>query len=262
MNANLDTNRILDETFVGGLDFFDTVNSTNTTARALAVEACPHLVVAGSQTAGRGQRGARWWTGPGSLAMSLVLAPDHLPSDPRRGPLLALVTGLSVLDCVRPLLKETEKNVLGLHWPNDIFLDRCKLAGILIESTADGRSIVGIGINTNCRKELAPAELQEALVTLADVTGSPVNHTELIIRLLKSLKRGLETLKERPATIVEAADRANLQKGRLLEIGHGTSARQGRYAGIAEDGALMVETLEGIQIFHSGPARIVEDEPV
>ena len=92
MPANcLDESRILQETFVARFEHHAALASTNDRAAEAARDGAggmPLLIVADRQTAGRGRGGNRWWTGPGSLAFTLLLAPEHLhvPSPNRRAP--------------------------------------------------------------------------------------------------------------------------------------------------------------------------------
>ena len=77
----MDINRILRETFVVEAEHREELGSTNDRALERAKQGATHLpllVIADRQTAGRGRGGNRWWTGPGSLAFSLLLHPPHL----------------------------------------------------------------------------------------------------------------------------------------------------------------------------------------
>ncbi|MEM6736036.1 MAG: biotin--[acetyl-CoA-carboxylase] ligase [Bacteroidota bacterium] len=100
------------------------------------------------QFKGRGQRGDKWEDEPGkSVLFSILLKPSALSLSSQY--LLNLVTGLAVLDT----LKEKTRASLKLKWPNDIYLNNKKIAGVLIENNIKGRniefSVVGIGLNLN-----------------------------------------------------------------------------------------------------------------
>jgi BirA family transcriptional regulator, biotin operon repressor / biotin---[acetyl-CoA-carboxylase] ligase len=261
----LDKKRIVDETFLVRLDHFIEVESTNLTARSqpIDLDMLPRLSVADRQTAGRGQRSARWWSGPGSLMMSLVLGPGQLVFDPNSRSMIPLSIGLALYESIRPLLvgRTDEKDLIdkfGLHWPNDLFLDGRKLAGILVESLADGRTIIGIGVNTNCRCRFAPEGLGPSIVSLVDYIGDPVEHTGLIIAIMKSIWQQLELLRLDPQKIVAQFDPLCLQRDKRLRVGQRDAVREGDYAGIAEDGRLLIRTDSGTRVAcHSGPVRVV-----
>lgn len=125
--------------------------STQDQARPLGLGA---VVVAGRQTAGRGQRGNTWAdTGDGGLAFSVVLEATTKP-DRSRDIAEAIAVGLS----------EVMPRRLRVKAPNDVMLDGRKLAGVLIEQ-ADGLAVIGVGINVG-QPEFEPT-LAETAVSLA-----------------------------------------------------------------------------------------------
>jgi BirA family biotin operon repressor/biotin-[acetyl-CoA-carboxylase] ligase len=100
------------------------------------------------QTKGKGQRGNAWIAEPGkNMLISVLLRPGFL--DPQNQFYLNLITGLAIID----VLKEFIPNDLTLKWPNDVYIEDRKIAGILIESNMRGStlesSIVGVGLNVN-----------------------------------------------------------------------------------------------------------------
>jgi len=106
-----------------------------------------------NQTAGRGQRGNSWEAEPGqNVTMSMLLVHDRLPAIQQF--LVSQLISLAIIDMLRQKLGEVvEPERVCVKWPNDIYVDNLKIAGILIESTITGdmveRSIVGIGLNVN-----------------------------------------------------------------------------------------------------------------
>lgn len=119
----------------------DETESTN--AEALKAEG-PAWIMARRQTAARGRRGRPWATPEGNFAGSLAFWPD-MPPD--RAALYSFVASLALHDVLCGL---TDRR-LGLKWPNDVLLDGGKLAGILLESSANSgganRLVIGIGVN-------------------------------------------------------------------------------------------------------------------
>ncbi len=112
--------------------FFDTVISTNQTAADFPVNS---VIVANEQTGGKGRFGRTWYSPTGNLYLSAVVE-DYGNATPR----LAFVAGVAVAQALQDF-------DVRLKWPNDVLLQGGKLAGILLERTDDGRTIVGIGIN-------------------------------------------------------------------------------------------------------------------
>jgi BirA family biotin operon repressor/biotin-[acetyl-CoA-carboxylase] ligase len=256
----IDAERILHETFVARIEHHATLGSTNERAAQAAADGArelPLLIVADQQTAGRGRGSNRWWTGPGGLAMSLLVNREQLSAPTRsRAPMVALAAAVAVAESVAPLLAGHQ---VGLAWPNDVLVGRRKLAGILIEALADGRHIVGIGINTNNSAADAPPELRRQAATLRDLTGRPHDHTGLLIGLLGRLERNFAGLACDGPRIAARADALCLQHGRALRAEQGRRTLTGVCRGIAPDGALRLETAAGQQLLYSGVLRPVAE---
>lgn len=118
-----------------------TCPSTNTWALA-QIQQLPHgaVVFTRQQTQGRGQQGRSWYAPPGVLTASLVLKDLTCLAG------LSLAAGLATIYAVEDLLPDCQ-NRLRLKWPNDVLVDRRKLAGILCEAAAPEQVVVGIGLN-------------------------------------------------------------------------------------------------------------------
>ncbi len=149
-------------------------DSTNIRARELAAAGAPHgtVVTATEQTEGRGRQG-RAWTAPAGKALlySAVLRPldeRHLT--------LPLAVPLAVCAAVEELQPGTECKV---KWPNDVWLDGRKLAGVLIEARPqDGWAVVGVGLNLSIATEEFPPELRETAASLFDPSVSPFDPSQ------------------------------------------------------------------------------------
>lgn len=132
-----------------GLRAFDEIDSTNEEARRLAKsgEAGPIWILAGRQLQGRGRRGREWVSPVGNLMTTLFFRPNVTAVE---GGQLSFVAALAVADAISALAPGAP---LSFKWPNDVFLDGRKVAGILLESASvPGTSkldwlAVGIGIN-------------------------------------------------------------------------------------------------------------------
>src|SRR5206468_1374206 len=125
---------------------FDRIGSTNDEATALARAGAGSgtLVWAAEQNTGRGRRGRSWRSPPGNLYLSLVQRPECSPASAAQ---LGFVAALGLGDAITELgLRPSYK------WPNDVLVNRRKLAGILLESemTAGGGLdfvVIGVGVN-------------------------------------------------------------------------------------------------------------------
>jgi BirA family biotin operon repressor/biotin-[acetyl-CoA-carboxylase] ligase len=250
--------KILEKTFVADVEHHAAIASTNDRAiqcAALPGVKLPLLILADRQTAGRRRGSNRWWTGSGSLAFSLLLGPESAGAGRPRSPLVALAAGVAVVEAVAPL---TPGHAIGIHWPNDVTLDGRKLAGILIEVLADGKLIIGIGINTNNTAADAPEEVRGRIVTLLDVTGREHDGAELLVAVLGQLQGQLALLSVAPETVAARTHELCLQRGKRLRITRGDQQIEGRCMGIAADGALMLEIDGRPQAVYSGVVAGVE----
>ena len=149
----------------------DTCPSTNSDPAVLDPEAPHGLVVAArEQTAGRGQRGNTWESGPGlNLSFSIVLRPAGI--HPARQFCISEAVALAVAETVEEeLCRNGVDDPVYVKWPNDIYVGDRKICGILIENTITGthidKSIVGIGLNVNQREFLSDAPNPVSLIQL------------------------------------------------------------------------------------------------
>ncbi|HEV7482374.1 MAG TPA: biotin--[acetyl-CoA-carboxylase] ligase, partial [Solirubrobacterales bacterium] len=152
---------------------FDSIDSTNTRARELAAEGAEHgtVVTADEQTAGRGRQGRVWTAPPGkALLYSAIVRPLD-----ERHLMLPLAVPLAVCAAAEELAgtlahgdDSTSANLrCGVKWPNDVLVDRRKLAGILVEARPqDGWAVVGIGLNLTISPDEFPPELRDKAVSI------------------------------------------------------------------------------------------------
>jgi BirA family transcriptional regulator, biotin operon repressor / biotin---[acetyl-CoA-carboxylase] ligase len=138
------------------------------------------VAVADHQTGGRGRLGRRWEEPAGTaLLCSVLLRP---PSD-RRLPELSLVAALAAAEAAEALTGLFTQ----IKWPNDVMLDRKKVAGVIAE-LRDEAVAVGIGINVNQAREQLPAETTTPAASLRVVTGREYDRAELLELLLDRLE--------------------------------------------------------------------------
>ncbi len=137
----------------------DELPSTMDAARELADTGVPAntLILARRQTGGRGRFGHHWVSPPGGLYLSLILRPGlaEAPETLWRRfilPWLPLTAMIALRETVQPVLNDTDSRPqLDIKWPNDLYLEHCKLAGVLVEASIDATrqpvAIVGMGLN-------------------------------------------------------------------------------------------------------------------
>ena len=209
-------------------------DSTNERAKELALGGAPHgtLVTADEQTAGRGRQGRTWSAEPGdALLMSFVLRSlDEL---------LPLRAAVAVAESI-PMTAQ-------IKWPNDVWIEGKKIAGILVEGRPqEGWAVLGIGLNVATRS--FPEELSEIATSLA-LEGAEVAREEVLGSLLVSLDR---LLAADAADVLAAWRERDALFGAPVEWNGG----RGRGAGITDGGALRVETDAGIVELDAGEVHL------
>lgn len=242
------------------LTVVDHAGSTMDLAAAAVADGAPEgwLVVAGTQTAGRGRRGHQWWSPPGAgLYCSLVLRP---PDVPRKGEavapaaLLTLAAGVAVADGIAAATGVQP----ALKWPNDVFCGR-KVAGVLAEGhgagTASAAVVLGIGINL--REGALPPEAATTATSLEAATGRSVTPGPVLSEVLVALATHYAHLCDGHVAHVLDAWRARATPfmGRTVRWDASGVSRAGQVDGLADDGALLVRTTEGIARIIAGEVR-------
>jgi len=171
-------------------------DSTNDDALAAARAGAPHgaLFVTDEQRRGRGRRGNTWHSTPGeALLFSVVLRPELAAE---RAASLALVAGLAVRAAVASALDSAGvAKTAQVKWPNDVVVERLKVAGILVESQMRGdklsAAVVGVGLNVG-RVELPPEVKARATSLVA--LGAQVKREPLLAAVLAELETRLARL--------------------------------------------------------------------
>ena len=248
----IDVSRLLAEAPIAHVEYFSSIGSTHDIAHELARAAgtsLPCMVVAETQTAGRGRGQNRWWTGGGSLAFSLVFDPSDWSIEGELSPQRSLAVGVAIVETVAPLVPQVR---VGLHWPNDVFADGRKIAGVLVDVLAGGRHVVGIGLNVNNSLAGAPPEISARATSLCELTGRAFDRTAVLGELLRNLQRAMQASAADPEGFGRQFQSRCLQVGRQLTIEAAGRRTTGTCAGIAPDGALLIETPTGIEAIYSG----------
>jgi BirA family transcriptional regulator, biotin operon repressor / biotin---[acetyl-CoA-carboxylase] ligase len=210
-------------------------DSTNERAKLLAAGGAPHgtLVTADEQAAGRGRQGRQWTAPAGSaVLMSLVLR--------KFDELLPLTAAVAVSEAL-PV-------DAAVKWPNDVWIDRRKVAGILVEGRPqEGWAVLGVGLNVSATE--FPPEIAETATSLL-LSGTDTTRDRVLGDLLGSLSEWLGA----PFGAVLSAWRSrDALKGERVRWSDG----EGIAAGIDDSGALVVQTRNGLVTLDAGEVHLL-----
>ena len=233
-------------TFLRRIEFRPETGSTNDDALQSAAlnRPTPLLVIADSQTGGRGRGRNQWWAKDGALTFSLVVEPAEFGIVQSRWPLLSLATALAVADTLDEFAAGC---LIGLKWPNDLQLNRKKVCGILVE-TLPGRSdrlVIGIGLNVRNSLQDAPAELRDIATSIVDETGFEWELTDVLTRLLQCLEDRLTKLGANEIALQTEWARHCVLTGRRVSLEAAGQRVEGMCRGIDVSGAIVLEDDNG-----------------
>ncbi|MGH7690409.1 MAG: biotin--[acetyl-CoA-carboxylase] ligase, partial [Gemmatimonadaceae bacterium] len=229
----LDAVRLAAACGVPAVVLFDRVGSTLDVAHAQAAAGAPAgtLILADEQTAGRGRQGRNWVSESGAgIWLTLI----ERPGDSRAVQVLSLRLGLHAAQA----LDDFAPARVGVKWPNDLYVQRRKLAGILVEArwregTVDWIA-VGFGINVQAPRGMPGAA----------ALRPGVQRMEVLTRLVPALRSAAEQRGELLAGECEHYASRDVVRGRRCR-----EPAVGTVAGIDATGALLVQTPSGLQVF-------------
>ena len=175
--------------------FLKSVESTNDKAIEIGKkreDSAGIVVVADTQTKGKGRLGREWISPPGvNLYFSMILKPDFPPSE---APFITLASAVAVASVLR-----TWKGIPAeIKWPNDIMVKGKKVGGILTEMKTSGKEldllVVGIGLNVNMALDDLPEDIRSATTTLEIEKGAPSDRVGLLGGMLAGLDNAYKNL--------------------------------------------------------------------
>lgn len=226
--------------------YFEKTGSTNDDCARFLKEGAPHglVVVADSQTAGKGRRGRNWDSPPGeSVYMSIGLKP-RISADCTS--MLTLVAALAVCRATDDI---AESDMSYIKWPNDIVVGGRKVCGILTELHFDeqGKPLVVIGIGINVNNRHFPQEITQTATSLYLELGHESDAKLLTEKVLEYFETYYEKFVEKcdMSTIMGEYVEKMINKDREVRVLDPTGEYTGTARGIDKKGQLLVEKKDG-----------------
>jgi BirA family biotin operon repressor/biotin-[acetyl-CoA-carboxylase] ligase len=237
---------------------FSEISSTNTHAMEMALQGVPEgtVVIAETQTAGKGRLGRKWISPKGNLCFSLILRPDvplHL------GPITTLMGAAAVASAIR--------NICGIEaaikWPNDILISGKKVCGLLTEMSAEQDRIrhivLGIGVDVNMEPGILPSDIRATTTTLASETGQTINRTSLLREILRELDSRYQVFLKNPRDVLKEWEKFNMTIGSRVTVSGAGETLHGLARGIDGEGRLVIRLDDGtVRTVAAGDVTIIK----
>ena len=233
-----------DHPWQDSIQYFDTIDSTNTLAKSLASAGAPEgtVIIAGQQTGGRGRLGRTFCSPAGmGIYLSVILRPDCMPDKLMH---LTCAAGVAAVDAVAQQCGQRP----GIKWTNDLVLGKRKLGGILTELSVDpvtrkvDWAVIGIGINCCQKPWQFPQDIRDIACSL-DLEQRDL--APLAARLIHCLHQMRADLFDKKDDIMTAFRCGCVTIGQEISILRGDSITHAKAVGVDQDGGLEVILTDG-----------------
>lgn len=227
------------------IEWHEEVTSTFDVAVKRAREGAPHMTVvaAARQTAGRGRHGRVWESPPGALCLTVILRPQSATMD-TLPPSLCLLPAVPIAQVIERICNSQ----VTIRWPNDLYADNRKLAGLLIEAHWQGARmeycLLGVGINVNVRLEDLSEEVRARATSMTALCGRPLEVPEVLDQVVEAVASAWTFTPEIPSLDAVRARCSTLRHDVQVTRDDGTILH-GRAVDIGPHGELVVETEDG-----------------
>jgi len=216
------------------------------------------VVIADTQTSGRGRLGRTWISPPGvNLYFTVLLKP---PFPPREAPFITLTTAVAVVVAVRGYAGVAAE----IKWPNDVMINGKKAGGVLLELKADGNRVrllsVGVGLNVNMSLNELPGELTQLSASLISEKGEPVDRIELLGVILAEMEKSYKILLSgNKRALINEWIRLNCTLGHEVIAKNRGRVVSGTAEGLTDNGGLIIRTSSGgVETLNAGEVTILK----
>lgn len=217
--------------------YYDELTSTNDIALELIDAGAKEgeIIVADRQSFGRGRAGRSWESPKGlNIYMSVILKPALAKQNVAR---ITIMTGVAVAKALasfsifKPQIK----------WPNDVWIDGKKIAGVLCEVAAHGKCVIGIGVNVNAMASDFSEEVSDIATSLKIVNREVVDRVKVLRHLCEELDRWYRCFVEEGFDKVRIAhDEMSAIVGKRISVDFNGTVTSGLAKGVGDDGSLIL----------------------
>ncbi len=225
---------------------YDRVGSTNDLALQSGIDGAEEgtLILAESQTQGRGRHGRRWLAPPGSSILASVILRHRLRADQVGLP--NLISAVAIATAIKELTNLSAQ----IKWPNDVLIQKKKVSGVLTELEYDRHrqpfSVMGFGVNVNTTKADLPEELRSSATSLRIESGREISRVVLLQTILHHLEQNYLRLKcSDTEPIIATANRLLHFSGDWVQINTADGICCGETEAIDQDGGLLLKDING-----------------
>ncbi len=241
---------------------YTTVASTNSALRELAKAGAPEgtVVIADEQTAAHGRLEKSWFSPPGVNVYASVLFRPAIPL--REVPGFSFISSLALADAIA-----VEGLGPAIKWPNDVLVDKRKVAGSLVESASSGKQvdhvILGVGVNVNVKAAALRAALGDAARaagSLGEAAGREIDRNVFAANFLNLLDKWASVFAAQgPAPVLAAWRDRDILTGRRVQVRGEGEPYDGRVLGVDRAGYLLLRDPRGARhrVF-TGEVRIAD----
>jgi BirA family biotin operon repressor/biotin-[acetyl-CoA-carboxylase] ligase len=227
--------------FIGQkIRYFTEVTSTNDVAKELATKGAKEgtMILAETQTQGKGRLGRRWLSPRGGIWFSVILRPT-IPA--KNSYQLTFMAAVAVAKTIRKMFKVDAE----VKWPNDILVNERKVCGILTETCTIGDAVdfavIGVGVNANVDLTSFPKDLRGSVTSLEAEVGGEVERERFLRALLRELENYYRMLsKKKFGLVLEEWKSLTTLFGAYVEVTSFEEKIRGLAVGVDRNGALEV----------------------
>ena len=237
---------------------FPEVVSTNTLAMEAASQGASEgtVIIAETQTGGKGRLGRTWISPRGNLYLSVILRPQ-IPT--HKAPLITLVGAVAVASAIRKLCSVQAE----IKWPNDILISGKKVAGLLTEMSAEPDRIrhiaLGIGVDVNMDLQELPLDVRLNATSLATQAGAVIDRNLLVRQIFRDLEHWYRIFLTSEREVLKEWEQLNVTISRRVQVSGMGEVFEGLAQGIDSEGRLKVALDDGtIRTVAAGDVTIVK----